>query len=221
MKQTTGFRSANLGLSAVLIIYATSGITAEFMSPAFHTADFFRDGPRLTVTEDNSASTAAFISIDGGILSDYAALKSRQAMEISSADSALREATNRKAQEAARSALLASPINSLMWLILALLKTQMGEPPAGPIKMSYFTGRVSSDALASRIRTIAVTSAAVDEDIRLLAQTDIQAILTRYSRFESSLIATYRQAPPDGKKFLLDTTQVVDPKFSLLLRQYP
>ena len=221
MMRTIWFRTVTSALSVVLAAYAVSGIFAERMRPPFRIADFFRDETRPTITEDKWSAKVAFVSIDGGILSDYAALKSRQALATSPDNSASRAAANRQAQDAARWALTASPVNSSMWLILALLKTQMDEPTAASLKMSYFTGPVGQDALALRIRTLATTSAVVDEDIRLLAQTDIRTVLTRYPRLEPSLAATYRQAPPDGKKFLLDATQAADPKFSQLLRQYP
>ena len=221
MMRTIWFRTATLALSVVLAAYAISGIFAERMRPAFRTADFFRDETRSTITDDKWSAKVAFVSIDGSILSDYAALKSRQSLETSPDNSASRAAANRQAQDAARSALTVSPVNSSMWLILALLKTQMGEPTAASVKMSYFTGPVGPDALALRIRTLATTSAVVDEDIRLLAQTDVRAVFTRYPRLEPSLAATYRQASPDGKKFLLEATQAADPKFSQLLRQYP
>lgn len=63
------------------------------------------------------------------------------------------------------------------------------------------------------------TPAAADEEIRLLAQSDIRLALANRARFEAPLVAAYVRATPEGKSLLLEATQIADPKFSAMLRQ--
>jgi hypothetical protein len=86
--------------------------------------------------------------------------------------------------------------------------------------MSYLTGTVPVEMAFSRLQTVTSTPAASDEEIRLLALSDIRSTLAAGSRFEAPLIATYVQAIPEGKSLLLDATQVINPKFSATLQRY-
>lgn len=215
--QALWLRVISLGLGTVLALYASSRILAEIARPAFRTADFFANGARPPI-EDNGG-LAAFVSFDGDVLSDRATSKARLVLEAPSFDPATRLDINHEAQEATRSALAVSPVNSAMWLLLGLLKANANEPSTGPLKMSFLTGPLSTDAIAARIRAVATTAAASDEEIQVLGQLDIRALMTKYPSYQTALSTSYRQATADGKKFLLDATAAVDPKFSGFLRQ--
>ena len=219
MNRTVLFRSASLGLGVALAIHAGGQLYAELTRPPFRTTDFFTDAPLPAATDDSGAAIAARIVLKGDILSDHAALKSRQVLHAAPLDPVARTAANAAAQQAVISTLSVAPVNSMSWLVLALLEAQMGEPTAGALKMSYFTGAMPADAASHRLRAVATTSAAGDEDIRLLAQSDVRAVLTANARLKAALAMTYREATPEGKKFLLDATLPVDPKFSAQLRQ--
>lgn len=218
MNRVVLFRSVGFGVGATLAVVAALQIVIDITRPQFRTSDFFFDGTRPS-TSGTVDSFAASILARGDVLADTAALGARQALDTANGPN--RATANSDAQRGMASALSVSPVNAAAWLVLGQLKAQMGEPAAASVKMSYFTGAIPPNAVSARIRSVVTTSAATDDDIRLLAQSDVRTILTRYAKLEPALAATYRQATPDGKKLLIDTTQAVDPRFSKLLEQYP
>lgn len=209
-------RGVSFGLGAVLALYAGSRIVVDVTRPSFHTADFFANGTRPPI--EDTGALAATLSFDGDVLADRATVKARQAIELPLSQAA-RQGANAQAQAAAKSALAVSPINSAMWLLLGFLKAAAGDPTTGPLKMSFLTGPLPPDAMANRIRAVATSPAAGDEEIRVLGQLDVRSLLIRNQDYQSSLAASYRQATADGKTFLLDATNLVDAKFSNQLRQ--
>jgi hypothetical protein len=158
------------------------------------------------LTSSNEDNRANAINIEAARVLDMAA------------STAERSKANRDAQKSAVSMLMMSPVNALTWTALALLKVQNGEPAAQIFKASYLTGPVTRDAAVKRIRAILATDTVGDEEVRLLAQTDIRTMLTKHPKPETALIAAYRQANARGKAFLLDAASGVDARFGRLLR---
>ena len=216
-KRLTLIRVVGVGAAIVLAIAAVLDFTAWLTRPAVQAGALFVDGAVLPTDADNTAMT---VSLDGEVRSDVAAILAMRAL-LQAPGTADASGSNKAAQQATVAALTVSPVNSLMWMTLGLLKAQINQPAGPALKTSYLTGPLPRDALVRRIRAVASSDAVNDEDVRLLGQTDVRTILIKYPRLEPALAATYRQATPDGKAFLLDATQTVDPRFSRLLRQYP
>jgi len=99
-----------------------------------------------------------------------------------------------------------------------MLKAEMRESATAVLKMSYLTGAVPVEVAFSRLQAVTSSSAAADEEIRLLAQSDIRS--ASRARFEAPLIAVYVQASPEGKSLLLEATQTINPTFHALLKSY-
>lgn len=217
MKKSFWFRSTFLALATLLSLYAGSVIAAAWMRPNLSATDLVSS--RLGAPDaDIRSSIAARISWDGSIRSDYAALKANQARAAVGSD---RPAIIAAARSAAQSALDVSPINPLIWLVLGQLKAQTSDSTTSSLKMSYFTGRLSSDATSARLHTAITTTAIEDEDVRLLAQADTRAILARNPRLDANLVASYRDATPAGQQFFRDAIQLVDPNLGNSLSQLP
>ncbi len=70
---------------------------------------------------------------------------------------------------------------------LGTLKAQSGEPVTPAVKMSYLAGAVPIPVAFSRVQTVTSTAAAADEEIKLLAQSDIRSTLADRSRYEQLL----------------------------------
>ena len=64
-----------------------------------------------------------------------------------------------------------------------------GEAVTPAVKMSYLTGAVPINVALSRVQTVTSSAAASDEEIKLLAQSDIRSVLAHRSRYEPLLIA--------------------------------
>jgi hypothetical protein len=166
------------------------------------------------------ARAAASISVDGELLADHAATKAAEAFQRPALNATVPTEQYKAAESAAITALKLSPIRPALWLALGTLRAQSNDPVAPVLKMSYLSGSVPVELAFFRIQTSTSTSAASDEEIRLLAQPDIRSVLANRSRFESPLTATYVQATPQGRSLLLEAIQAIDPKFNELLRHY-
>lgn len=220
MKSTIWLRALCFGQATILLLYAGSAIVAEVMRPAFHAANLFYDGPRPGQSDDKFVTAATLLALNGEVLSDLAAIKAQQALDADR-DSPTFRTLNAEAQAAMSSALSVAPINANAWLLLAQLRNQASQAAANPLKMSYFTGPISPEAASSRLRTVVASEAVDDKDIRLLAGSDVRVLLNRTSRYEPAVVASYRRATPEGKKFLLGAIETIDPTFANLLKQYP
>jgi len=123
---------------------------------------------------------------------------------------------NQAAQDAARQALAAGPLDSRIWLVLARLQAQRGlhDPRiVETLKLSYFTGPSLEDLIPARLATVVSSDELSDPDLRELARGDVRLILTRHPELKPALVAAYRTAAPGGKQFLEQSIQNIDPKF--------
>jgi hypothetical protein len=166
------------------------------------------------------AGLAAPVSLDGELLANYAATKAANAFQHPASDAMTRTAQYKSADEAAVTALKVSPIRPALWLALGTLRAQSNDPVAPVLKMSYLSGWVPVELAFFRIQTATSTSAASDEEIRLLAQSDIRSVLADQPRFEAPLTAAYVKATPQGRSLLLEATKAIDPKFGERLQRY-
>lgn len=214
-------RSGTLGActAVALAAYAATGLLTDFVRPDFRVSDIFLN---KSPPADHVSLTglAAAISSDGELLTNYAATKAADAFQRPSVDPKIRTEQYKTAERAAITALKISPIQPALWLALGTLRAQSSEPVAPALKMSYLTGSLPVEMAFFRIRTATSTSAASDEEIRLLALSDVRAVLANRSRFEAPLIATFAQATPPGRSLLLETAQAIDPNFNAVLRRY-
>ena len=208
------------GIAVLLLLHAATGFYGDLVQPEFRASDLFSGEAPPDKAGLASSRLLASLSFDGDLLANIAAAKAADVLHHPATDAGARANDNKAAQEAVIAALKLSPIRPALWLTLGMLKAQSGEPATSALKMSYFTGAVPIDVVFSRIQTVTSSTAAADEDIKLLAQSDVRTALANRSRYEPLLIATYVQATPQGKSLLLDTAQATDPKFGAVLKRY-
>lgn len=205
--------------AVVLALHAGMEFYGDLIRPNFRASDLF-SGEIPPDKAKLSGGVLASVSLDGELLANYAAAMAADVLHRPSSDAAGRASENKAAQAAVVAALKVSPIRPALWLTLGTLQAQAGEAATPAVKMSYLTGSVPIDVAFARVRTVTSGTAATDEEIKLLAQSDIRSALANRSRYEPLLIAAYVQATPQGKALLLDTTKVTDPKFNEILRRY-
>lgn len=214
------FRVIGILTATVLALHAGMAFYGDLIRPSFRASDLFSgeippDRARLA-----TAGGLASVSWDGDLLANYAAATAAGILHRPSIDAGGRASENKAAQAAVIAALKVSPIRPALWLTLGTLQAQAGEAVTPAVKMSYLTGAVPIDVAFSRVQTVTSSAAATDEEVKLLAQSDIRSALANRSRYEPLLIAAYVQATSQGKSLLLDTTKVTDPKFNEILRRY-
>lgn len=212
-------RTLGICVALVLALGAGIGIYADLGWPNLGALSGKPEDGANTLSSSLAGSLVRLVSFDGDLLASHAAAKAAAALREPATDAAGRAAQNKSAQDAVVAALEVSPIRPALWLTLGMLKAQSGEPATPALKASYLTGSVPVDVAFSRVQTVTSTSAAADEEIRLLAQSDVRLTLANRPRFEAPLVATYVQATPEGKSLLLEATQIADPKFNATLRR--
>jgi len=216
MHQLTWHRALGVFIATVLILYTAVRFYVDLTRPTFRADELFNGSPRM-IAGSTPAGLLARLAADGDSLANSAAVKAADVLPTSNTASHAED--NKDAQNAAIAALGISPIRPSLWLVLGMLRTGSAAAVA-PLKMSYLTGTVPVDVAYARLQTVTSTSAASDEEIRLLAPSDVRSTLASGSRFEAPLIATYVNATPEGKSLLLDATQTINPKFNAMLRRY-
>ena len=204
----------------VLALHAGIAFYGDLIRPNFRASDLFSGEIPPEKTKLAAAGGLASVSWDGELLANYAAATAADVLHRPSTEAAGKARENKAAQSAVVTALKVSPIRPALWLTLGTLQAQAGEAVMPAVKMSYLTGAVPIDVALSRVRTVTSSAAASDEEIKLLAQSDIRSALASRSRYEPLLVAAYVQANPQGKSLLLGTTKVTDPKFNEILRRY-
>lgn len=204
----------------VLALHAGIAFYGDLLRPNFRASDLFSGEIPPEKAKLAAAGGLASVSWDGELLANYAAATAADVLHRPSSEATGKARENKAAQSAVVTALKVSPIRPALWLTLGTLQAQAGEAVTPAVKMSYLTGAVPIDVALSRVRTVTSSAAASDEEIKLLAQSDIRAALANRSRYEPLLVAAYVQANPQGKSLLLETTKVTDPKFNEILRRY-
>ncbi|MDF0578868.1 hypothetical protein [Bradyrhizobium yuanmingense] len=211
-----------IGILTAIALALHAGMTfyGDLVRPNFRASDLFSGEIPPDKAKLAAAGSLASVSWDGGLLANYAAAMAADVLHRPSAEAGGRASENKTAQAAVVAALKVSPIRPALWLTLGTLQAQAGEVVTPAVKMSYLTGSVPIDVAFSRVRTVTSSAAATDDEIKLLAQSDIRSALANRSRYEPLLIAAYVQATPQGKSLLLETTKLTDPKFNEILRRY-
>ncbi|MET4802898.1 hypothetical protein [Bradyrhizobium sp. LB11.1] len=213
-------RVVGICIAVVLLLHAGLGFFGDLMRPNFRASDLFLDEIPPDKVDLAASGVPAAFSFDGDLLANYAAAKAAGIFHHPSADANGRATESKAAQDAVVAALKISPIRPALWLTLGTLKAQLGEPATPAVKMSYLAGAVPVGVAFSRVQTVTSSAAATDEEVKLLAQSDIRSVLANRSRYEPLLVAAYVRATPQGKSLLLEATQVTDPKFNEILRRY-
>ena len=212
-------RVIGISTAIVLALHAGMEFYGDLIRPNFRASDLF-SGEIPPDKAKLAGGVLASLSLEGDLLANYAAAMAADVLHRPSAEAGERASENEAAQAALVAALKVSPIRPALWLTLGTLQVQSGETATPAVKMSYLTGSVPIAVAFARVRTVTSSAAATDEEIKLLAQSDIRSALANRSRYEPLLIAAYVQATPQGKSLLLDTTKVADPKFNEILRRY-
>lgn len=129
--------------------------------------------------------------------------------------------TRRTAEATLQSVLSASPSNSDLWLMLAVLV--IGRDSAMPqiaeaLKMSYFTAPNDVRIVRLRLSMAVQANVIADPDLKELASGDLRPLLTRNAEICLAVVDAYRQASATGRAFLEGQIRSISPDFLPVLR---
>jgi hypothetical protein len=131
-------------------------------------------------------------------------------------------ATAEQARLVVERTLAYAPHESSVWLLAAGLASRLNWPNASPaslLKMSYYTGPNDLHLVPLRLFIATHSNALSDSDITELVQRDVRMILTRWPELRPALVAAYKDAAPNAKRFLEDAMAAIDPAFLQTIRR--
>jgi hypothetical protein len=215
-----GFRIATSLMALALGWFAIATIFAELLMP--RTPYFSKDlAPPDPVSYRPLAERAAAAApLRGDLLADIAMARAASALNTGNEPAtpqwlAARERTLRYA----RQSLSLAPHSSSVWLLLGLLVSRGPDQNsvAEALKMSYLTSRADVNLIPARLALVAASTAMADAELKSLASGDIRLILTRYPDLKPALASAYRRGSADGKVFISEVAQSIDPGFAASL----
>jgi hypothetical protein len=114
-------------------------------------------------------------------------------------------------------AIVLAPHESRAWLLLAAAYARsQGQTHdiVGPVKMSYFTAPSAYQLMPLRLAVVSRSKAIDDPDVQVLLGGDIREIILRHTELRSAIISAYRDALPDGRRFIQTYVASLDPRFA-------
>jgi hypothetical protein len=207
--RTMRFRAGLLALSCILGLYALWQLTADVIHPA--APYFLSDVAPDDAGRAPAAAIAAEIAqirgdfwFDDALLAWFATADGNGTQPSPALDDARAAAV--------RSVRLA-PHDARAWLLLAFIDSQLGQEPHQGIealKMSYYTGPSDRALIALRMKLAVQSAAITDPDFQSLVSGEVLSAV-RQPTLHSALVSSYRQASPDGKRFLESAVSALDP----------
>jgi hypothetical protein len=123
------------------------------------------------------------------------------------------------ARGAAVRAVELAPYESRAWLVIAAVDVlDSRRNVAGPLKMSYYIRPHELSLIPLRIATTTRSAAISEPEVQVLAAGEFRTIITHKSDFKRFLIAAYRNALPEGKRFIEGQVNELDPALLTSLR---
>jgi len=125
--------------------------------------------------------------------------------------------------ESARAAAVAAaelaPYDTRAWLLMAGTDARgLGQKAAGPLKMSYYAGPNELSLIPLRIKIATQSDAITDPELQALVGGEIRAMITRKPGFKPVIVSAYRDALPEGRRFIESQVGDLDPKLLASLR---
>ncbi|MGV7218114.1 hypothetical protein [Bradyrhizobium sp. UFLA05-112] len=118
-----------------------------------------------------------------------------------------------------------SPLRGDLWLMLAATSQRSrasGYDTAALLKMSYYTAPNEVDLFPLRLSVALGTDAAMkDPEFRDLIRRDLKFVLTRQPALRPAIVAAYRSASADGKRFAENLLSEFDPGYLPNVRGLP
>lgn len=207
--------------AAVLGVAAVWMLTVELIRP---TLPFFADDvatAEAAAAHRGAAGAAAWIGrVRGNLWTDYAMTLAPDLSGKPTGDAA---AASLQALEGTRSAAMRgaelAPYDARAWLLLAGVASRgLDHKAAGPLKMSYYTAPNAVSLIPLRINISTRTDAITDPDLKILVGGEIRTIITRKPDLKPAIVNAYRDALPEGRRFIEAEVGELDPDLLASLR---
>jgi hypothetical protein len=221
LRQADGAKLGAAIFAAILGIAATWLLLVELVRPTLSGLPIDGSPAKAAVAPVGAAAMAAWIGlIRGSLWADYADTLAPNLSAASTGwDSPAMLAALNSARAAAVRAVELAPHESRAWLLIAAVDVfDSRRNVAGPLKMSYYTGPNELSLIPLRIATTMRSAAIAEPEVQVLAAGEIRTIITRKPDLKRFLIAAYRNALPEGRRFIEGQVNGLDPALLTSLR---
>jgi hypothetical protein len=221
LRQAAGAKLGAAIFAAILGLAATWLLLVELVRPTLSVLPIDGSAAKAGIAPVGTAAIAAWIGlIRGSLWADYAeALAPNLSGASTGWDSPAMLAALNSARAAAVRAVNLAPHESRAWLLIAAADVfDSRRNVAGPLKMSYYTGPNELSLIPLRIATTMRSAAIAEPEVQVLAAGEIRTIITRKPDLKRFLIAAYRNALPEGRRFIEGQVNELDPALLTSLR---
>jgi hypothetical protein len=220
LRQADGSKLGAAIFAAILGLAATWLLLVELVRPDWSRLPIDGSPAKAAVAPAGVAAIAAWIGlIRGSLWADYAEALAPNLAASTGRDSPAMLAALNSARVAAVRAVELAPHESRAWLLIAAVDVfDSRRNVAGPLKMSYYTGPNELSLIPLRIATTVRSAAIAEPEVQVLAAGEIRTILTHNPDLKRFLIAAYRSALPEGKRFIEGQVSELDPALLTSLR---
>jgi hypothetical protein len=210
-----GFRLSALIYAGVLAIQALWLLSTELLHPKLPYFPADKAASERAAGQRFVAQLAAEIGgIRGDLWADYAiTLFSELLTDAKNAAAGNAKELTEDTRNVAITAAKLAPTDSRMWLLLALIDQRLdwlGRGIPGPLKMSYYTGPNAAALIPTRVLVATRTAAITDPELQSLVSREIRTIVTRRPDLRPALFVAYRDALPEGRRFIEATVGDLD-----------
>jgi hypothetical protein len=191
-------------LSAVLMLVAGWLLVIEFMRPRTHFAFDDAEVAQTLARYQTTSSIAARIGLIRGRLWTEHALTFAPFLINGGKDAPDEPAVHLGlARDAAMRAVHFAPLDARAWLVMAQVDSALGDrDPAPPLKMSYYVAPNEESMFPLRLAMAIRSNALADPELRSLLGDEMERILATHPAFKPDIIAAYRGASSEGKRFV-------------------
>jgi hypothetical protein len=214
------FRVGTAIFAGVLGVAAVWMLLVELIRPSL---PFFPDDPtsvEAAGAHRGAAAVAASIGlVRGDLWTDYAI--TQMSAEIRGSVTAAAPEAFEAARGATVRAVELAPHDARAWLLLAAMDSRLdllNRKAAGPLKMSYYTAPNEIALIPLRIVIATRSDAITDADLQVLVGGEIRTIITRKPESKPLILAAYRNALPQGKRFIEEAVGEFDPALLTAIR---
>ena len=201
------FRLCALTYAGLLGLVASWLLATEIMHPkvAYFPAD--KAASELAAGQRLAAHFAAEIGVmRGDLWADYAiTLLSELLTDSKNTTASAAKDLSDDTRNVAITAAKLAPTDSRLWLLLALIDQRtdwLGRGIPGPLKMSYYTGPNAVALIPTRLLIATRSAAITDPELQELVGREIRTIVTRRPDLRPALFVAYRDALPEGRRFI-------------------
>jgi hypothetical protein len=174
-------------------------------------------------TERNAIRRAAYIGIVRGDLWSALAAAEAKPLLLQHTVPMGNEAAARLdlVRSSAERAVRLAPHDAHAWLILAATEAHLSrreEQMTAYLKMSFYTGPSSRDLMPLRLALSTRIESAPDEEMQSLIRHELRAMLRQKSDMRPTIAGAYRNASPQGRRFLDLTMGEISPDLATWVR---